>query len=84
MKTVILRNLSEDDTKAIEFLKKETGQSVASKAIVDGVHSYIRLYEMYQKKCRENKQLISDMEKIRSSPEIIDALSRLNNYSKNK
>ena len=84
MKTVILRNLNEDDAKAIEFLKKETGQSVASKAIVNGVHSYIRLYAMYQEKCQENRQLITDMEKIKKSPEIIDALSRLNNYSKNK
>lgn len=80
MKTVILRNLNKDDTEAIEFLKKETGANAASKAIVVGIHSYLRLHDMYKRKCMENEQLKRDINRVIGAPEIVDALDRLKKY----
>ena len=83
--SVLIRNLTIEDNRMLQEIKKETGYQQASKALLQTGHAYLRLRVINGQQRTKLAALEEENRKLRQSSEaILKAISNIESVIKNE
>lgn len=83
-KSVLIRNLTEEDNRMLQGIKQETGYRQSSKALLQTGHAYLRLLETSGSQKKKIAALEEENRKLRqSSAAILKAVKDIESVIKN-
>lgn len=65
VKNIEVPNVTDEENRAIDYIKQETGNVSTSKAVRQALISYQRLSETYKDKCTECIELRKELKRMR-------------------